>query len=155
MGVGACAMQYSVVLCDELRPYEDSDRAGRSATPSPRTACGIGVRTIRSCGSWAGTPRGTSLWRMAWFAALVLLAAATACGGSWQGSIGAVLGKDNQDGRVYVRELPSDMAAARAGLAVGDEIVAIDGTSVREMNASDIHKALQGDVGTKVRLTVT
>lgn len=77
-----------------------------------------------------------------------------ACGGSWQGSIGAVLGKNNEDGRVYVREVPAGMSAARAGLEPDDEILTIDGASAKDMSAPDIHKALQGEVGTKVKLTV-
>jgi carboxyl-terminal processing protease len=77
-----------------------------------------------------------------------------ACGGGWQGSIGAILGKDNKDGRLFVREAPADMGAARAGLRSGDEIVAIEGKPAREMSVEQVHQALHGDVGTKVTLTV-
>lgn len=84
-------------------------------------------------------------------AALIL---APACAARWPGSIGAVLAKDNQDGRVFVREAPEDMGAARAGLHAGDEVVAVDGVPVREMSPSALHRALAGDVGSSVTLTV-
>ncbi len=89
------------------------------------------------------------------FLALVLaLIGGPGCGGEWTGSVGAVFGKDNQSGRVYVREAPSDMPAAQAGVMIDDEVVAIDGKPVRGMSADDVHKALAGKVGTKVRLEV-
>ena len=46
------------------------------------------------------------------------------------------------------------MAAARAGVEVGDEILLIDGRDVRGMSPEAIHLALQGDEGTRVALTV-
>ena len=110
---------------------------GASATLSPRTRCRIS--------RWF-------FWIFGLVAGVVL--PLVACGGAWQGSIGAVLAKDNQDGRVFVREVPPGLGASEAGLQVGDEIVAIEGTSAREMSAPDIHRALQGEVGTKVRVTV-
>jgi C-terminal processing protease CtpA/Prc len=76
------------------------------------------------------------------------------CGSSWKGSIGAVLGKDNRTGRVYVRDAPVDMAAARAGLEVDDEVLAIDGKAVLGMSPDEVHQALNGNVGSKVTLTV-
>jgi C-terminal processing protease CtpA/Prc len=76
------------------------------------------------------------------------------CAGSWTGSVGAVLGKDNKDGRVFVREVPSDMPAALAGVQVDDEVVSVDGRAAREMSPEDLHQALSGKVGTKVRLVV-
>ena len=68
--------------------------------------------------------------------------------------MGAVLGKDNHDGRVYVRQLPEGMPAARAGLKVDDEIVAIDGKPVRPMSPAEVHEALAGPIGSTVRLSV-
>jgi C-terminal processing protease CtpA/Prc len=76
------------------------------------------------------------------------------CGSSWKGSVGALLGKDNTDGRVYVREAPPDMAASKAGVKEGDELLAVDGAPVRAMSPDDIHKALAGQVGTRVKLTI-
>ena len=82
------------------------------------------------------------------------LAVTVGCAGDWKGSVGAVFAKDNRNGRVYVREAPSDMSAARAGLLVDDEIVAIDGKPAREMTPAQIHGALFGKVGTKVTLQI-
>jgi C-terminal processing protease CtpA/Prc len=74
------------------------------------------------------------------------------CGSSWKGSVGAVFGKDNRTGRVFVREVPADMAAARAGVQADDELLAIDGSPVVTMSAAEVHEKLAGDVGTKVTL---
>lgn len=115
---------------------KDSEAGGRRATPWPRHRDGIG-RLV----SVAFLPICLAIW--------------AACGASWSGSIGAMLAKDNRDGRVYVREAPSDMGAARAGVLVGDEITAIDGRNVRSMSPEQIHKALFGEVGTKVSLTIS
>lgn len=53
-----------------------------------------------------------------------------------------------------MREAPSDMTAARAGIEAGDEIVAIDGREVKALSSEEIRKALRGDVGSTVTLTV-
>jgi C-terminal processing protease CtpA/Prc len=70
------------------------------------------------------------------------------------GSIGAVLGQSGADGRVTVRQAPPEHAAARAGIRAGDEILLIDGRDVRAMSPDAIHQALEGDVGSTVRLTL-
>lgn len=88
-----------------------------------------------------------ALWRQSLFALLAL-----ACG-TTRGSIGAVLAQ-TRDGRVMVREAPADLPAAQAGLARDDEILLIDGRDVRRLSPLEIHTALEGDVGTEVRLTV-
>ncbi len=46
------------------------------------------------------------------------------------------------------------MGAAKAGLEVGDEVVSIEGKPVGAMSPEAVHEALQGKVGTKVRITV-
>jgi C-terminal processing protease CtpA/Prc len=68
------------------------------------------------------------------------------------GTIGAVLGQQT-DGRVYLREVPPDLAAAQAGLKEGDELLLIEGQDVRQMSSDQIHYALEGEVGQPVRLT--
>lgn len=68
--------------------------------------------------------------------------------------MGAVLGKNNQDGRLYVREVPADMGAAKVGIQAGDEVTAIDGKAVSSMTPDEVHAALAGAVGSKVKLTV-
>ena len=84
------------------------------------------------------------------FLACAILAACA----SWDGSVGAVFARDNPTGRVFVRDAPADMAGAKAGLLVGDEVVAIDGRSVTKMSPPEVQHALEGRVGTKVRLQV-
>jgi C-terminal processing protease CtpA/Prc len=85
---------------------------------------------------------------------LIALAAALAACAPRTGSIGAVLGHSRDEGRLFVRGAPPDRAAARAGLQVGDEVVAIDGRDVRAMSPEEVHAALEGPIGTDVRLTV-
>jgi S1-C subfamily serine protease len=85
---------------------------------------------------------------------LAFAAVGGGCSPSWQGSVGAILAKDNRDGRLFVREAPPEMGAAKAGLQVGDEVVAIDGEKVSDMSPEAIHSALAGKVGSKVKLTV-
>jgi len=65
-----------------------------------------------------------------------------------------VLAKSNVDGRVFLREVPAGMGASKAGMAVGDEVVAIDGRPVLKMTPEEVHEALTGKVGTKVKITV-
>lgn len=59
-----------------------------------------------------------------------------------------------EDGRVFLREVPPDLAAGRAGLQEGDELLLIEGRDVRQMSEADIHQALGGPVGESVRLTL-
>jgi carboxyl-terminal processing protease len=66
-----------------------------------------------------------------------------------------LLAKNNSDGRVYLRDAPADMGAAKAGMHPGDELTAIDGKAVLGMSPSDIHRALAGPVGTIVKLTIS
>lgn len=86
-----------------------------------------------------------------WCAALLLTVAG--CSAS-VGSIGAVLGRDNESQALYVRETPRGLAAERAGLVPGDEIVMIDGVYVRDLSAAEIRDRLRGAVGSAVELTV-
>ncbi len=55
---------------------------------------------------------------------------------------------------MFVREAPSDMPAAHAGVQVDDEVVSVDGRTARDLSPEDLHQALSGKVGTKVRLVV-
>lgn len=75
------------------------------------------------------------------------------CGG-WNGSVGAILGKDNRSGRVYVREVPPGLAAAQAGIQEGDEVTAVEGKPVSSMTPDELRTALRGKVGSKVTMTV-
>jgi carboxyl-terminal processing protease len=75
------------------------------------------------------------------------------CGSSAPGTIGAALGQ-RTDHRLFVRSLPPNEGAARAGLAEGDEILLIDGKDVRGMSQDDVRRAVRGDVGSSMVLTV-
>lgn len=77
---------------------------------------------------------------------------ATACATS-RGTIGAVLAQGG-DRRLSIREVPPGLAAARAGVQSGDELLLIEGRDVRRMSASEVHWALEGDVGQPVKLTL-
>lgn len=88
------------------------------------------------------------------FALVVMIVVLGACATQRPGSIGAILSRDNDSGALYVRDLVPGLAAEKAGLEPGDEIVMIDGRYVREMQAVRVREMLRGEVGTFVRLTV-
>src|ERR1700753_3883987 len=71
-----------------------------------------------------------------------------------RGTIGAVIAQDDQSGRLFVRDVPPNLAADKAGVKRGDEILLIDGLDVRGMNAHQVHAALSGDVDSPVKLTL-
>jgi carboxyl-terminal processing protease len=83
-------------------------------------------------------------------AAVALLA----CSSSNVGSVGAVLGRDNETGAVIVRETPPGMAASDAGIIPGDEIVMVDGRYVRDLTVEELRRALRGEIGSTVELTI-
>jgi C-terminal processing protease CtpA/Prc len=70
------------------------------------------------------------------------------------GTIGAVIAQEPDTGRLFLRDVPHALAADRAGLKTGDEILLIDGVDVRVMDAKQIHAVLTGEVDTPVKLTV-
>jgi len=78
---------------------------------------------------------------------------AAGCGGG-PGSVGAVLGRDNETRALHVREAPEGLGAGKAGLLPGDEIVMIDGVYVRDLGADQVRAKLRGDAGSTVALTV-
>jgi len=92
-----------------------------------------------------------TVWKIA---VLFACLAALGCSTTWTGSIGAVLGKDNHTGQLFVRDAPPAMGAAKAGVLPGDEVIAIDGVAVKNLSPTEVHKALSGKVGTKVKLSV-
>ena len=71
-----------------------------------------------------------------------------------KGTIGAVISQDDDSGRLFLRDVPPGLAAAKADLKAGDEILLIDGLDVRFMDAKQIHAALVGEVDTPVKLTL-
>jgi C-terminal processing protease CtpA/Prc len=70
-----------------------------------------------------------------------------------RGTIGAVLAQ-TPDQRLVLREVPPSLAAGRAGLLPGDELLLIDGRDVRELDERGVHRALTGSVGDSVKLTL-
>ncbi len=82
----------------------------------------------------------------------VPLATSVGCAAE-RGTIGAQLGR-RDDGRLFLRETPLGLAAAKAGLRPGDEITLINGQDVRAFDEKGIHRILSGEVGDPVKLTV-
>ena len=78
------------------------------------------------------------------------------CSGSSTGvgSVGAVLGRDNDTHALYVREVPPGLGADEAGLLPGDQVMMIEGRYVRDLSEKEIRAELRGDVGTPVLLTI-
>lgn len=100
-------------------------------------------RASRCIGGYANTALG-----------FVLVLALAGCFGSTApevGSIGAVLSRDSETGRVYVHEVAS---SAAPGVLPGDEIVMIDGVFARDLDAEQLRKHLRGAPGSKVRITL-
>jgi C-terminal processing protease CtpA/Prc len=88
-------------------------------------------------------------------ARVVLLSIALGgCAAGGPGSVGAVLGRDNETRALHVREVPEGTSAGQAGLAPGDEIVMIDGVYVKDLGAAEIRAKLRGETGSEVALTV-
>ena len=84
--------------------------------------------------------------------ALLLALGSAACAPE-RGTIGALLAQDAER-RLVLREVPAGLAADRAGLRPGDEILLVEGRDVRGMTAAQVHQALAGEVGAPVKLTL-
>ena len=69
------------------------------------------------------------------------------------GGIGIVM-DFSDDGRVYVGSVFEEAPAAAAGLVVGDEIVAVDGTATLDLAPEEIASRIRGKEGTSVSLTI-
>ena len=91
--------------------------------------------------------------RLARAAALSGLALAIVGCSPDRGTIGAVLAQTS-DQRLVLREVPESLAAGRAGLLPGDELLLIDGRDVRELDPRGVHRALSGTLGEPVKLTL-
>jgi C-terminal processing protease CtpA/Prc len=89
---------------------------------------------------------------MTWSARVALLLLTAGCGPE-RGTIGALLGQGS-DQRLVLRDVPPDLAAGKAGLKPGDELLLIDGRDVRELDERGVHQALAGNVGDQVKLTL-
>src|ERR1700761_8491982 len=89
-----------------------------------------------------------------WLAAIAVGVLACSAWAPPRGTIGAVISQDDRSGRLFVRDVPPGLAADKAGLKRGDEILLIDGLDVRAMNPHQVHAALSGDVDALVKLTL-
>ena len=70
-----------------------------------------------------------------------------------RGTIGALIAQGS-DQRLVLRDVPPDLAAGKAGLKPGDELLLIDGRDVRELDERGVHQALGGEAGAPVKLTL-
>ncbi len=136
-----------------MKSSERRKRREASFIPSPLLALAV-IRVIRMIGGRAGSTPALSP-----FASVVLALAAfgvmvVGCAPPMIGSVGAMLGKDVHNGRLFVREVPPEMAAAQAGVRDGDEVIAVDGVPVAEMSPTEVHHRLEGVVGSKVVLLI-
>jgi carboxyl-terminal processing protease len=68
------------------------------------------------------------------------------------GGIGCVIG--NREEKCLVLMPYEGFPAHKAGLVIGDEIVSIDGVSIKSKNTGDISKLLKGQAGTSVKVAV-
>ena len=90
----------------------------------------------------------------AWAATTLALSAAALPGcAPDRGTIGAVIGQ-TPDRELILRDVPPDLAAGKAGLQPGDQLLLIDGRDVRELDDRGVHQALSGEVGDPVKLTL-
>ena len=103
--------------------------------------------------------RGTSLRSVARSAAglcltwtLVGAHLAVACGAG-RGTIGAMLAR-RPTGELAVHDVPKGLAAHDAGVQPGDQVLLIDGKDVRSLDPQQLHRALSGEVGEPVKLTL-
>jgi carboxyl-terminal processing protease len=55
---------------------------------------------------------------------------------------------------LYIERVADGGAAAHAGLAAHDRILAIEGTPVSDLNETQVRERLRGEVGTRVHLRV-
>lgn len=86
-------------------------------------------------------------------AALVYVATLAAGCAAERGTIGAMLAQ-RSDGTLFVHSVPPRLAAERAGLRPGDQLLLIDGMDVRMLDDQALVRTLNGEVGSPVRLTV-
>src|SRR6185436_8973879 len=97
-------------------------------------------------------PRRVVVARRSLLASALCLLLASGCAAQ-RGTIGAVLAQTGE-GRIYIKEVPRGLAANKAGLQEGDEILTVDGRDVRPLDEKQLDQALTGKVGDPIKLTV-
>ena len=70
--------------------------------------------------------------------------------GKTYGGIGAIIYKPDTESNVIINEPYADSPAAKAGLRCGDEIVSIDGKTVKGLKADEATSRMKGNPGTTV-----
>lgn len=70
------------------------------------------------------------------------------------GGLGAVIYKPDVNGNVFITEPYFNSPAHKAGIVCGDEVLAIDGTSVIGLNSQECSDRMKGVPGSKVTLKV-
>ena len=70
--------------------------------------------------------------------------------GKTYGGIGAIIYKPDTESNVIINEPYADSPAANAGLRCGDEIVSIDGKTVKGLKADEATSRMKGNPGTTV-----
>jgi len=68
--------------------------------------------------------------------------------------IGAELAQDNFNKKVIIVGIINNTPAQKEGLAIGDEITAIDGKKVRKLNLCEVVSMIRGQENTKVKLRI-
>lgn len=68
------------------------------------------------------------------------------------GGIGSIIG--NRDGKIMILMPYEGFPAQKAGLKIGDEIIAVDGKDVTGKDTEEISTLLKGQSGTEVKITI-
>ena len=74
--------------------------------------------------------------------------------GNTYGGIGAIINKPSLDANVIISEPYAGSPAVRSGLGPGDEIILIDGKTVKGLNSSEASDRMKGKPGTAVSFRV-
>lgn len=115
------------------------------AVPTDRTSGGE-VRVLTS-----GAVAQNAAW--VWLTWMLVGAHLVIACGAGRGTIGAMLAR-TPTGEVAVHEVPKGLAASQGGVQPGDQVLLVDGRDVRAMDPEQLHLALCGEVGQKVKLTL-
>lgn len=70
------------------------------------------------------------------------------------GGIGIIFGKHKANGQYQIMSVIEDNPGAKAGLKVGEYIVAVNGESVNKMNIEQVSQLIRGPEGTEVELEI-
>lgn len=100
-----------------------------------------------------GLPHSARRVRLSGSIIILLLLLIAACSSTTHGTIGAILGRGDS-GRTYVRAAPEHLAAYRAGIRTGDELLFVDGHEVQGLTDEQLRQILEGGIGQEIQLTL-